>query len=156
MLIQHIHPFKIVDFSDAFNILSLGILQCWEFLWPSLRDSLNFAFWRGINSECSFWGPFLSHSKTHSWVTSGSSLRPFSVVLVGSLWVKSSTLHCYVYFSNFTQFMGSSFQMNLPKILTSSCHFSGLRNCNVSKIKSQPQLGIQGLQVSPPTYKEIR
>lgn len=89
--------------------------------------SLNFAFWRGINSECPFRGPFFSHGETHSWLTSGASLRPFSVALVGSLWVTSNTFHCYVYFSNFIQFMGSSFQMNLPKTLTSSCYFRAYR-----------------------------
>lgn len=39
----------------------------------------------------------------------------------------SSTFHCYVYFSNFAQFVGSSFQINLPKTLISSCRFLAWR-----------------------------
>lgn len=62
----------------------------------------------------------------------------FSVALVCSLWVASSTFHCCVYFSNFTQFMGSSFQVGLCETAFTHVSFLLLKLKVFLKFKSQP------------------
>lgn len=93
--------------------------------------------------------PFFSHWKTHSWLTSFGSLfkavfccisqLPLGILIIHFSWL------CILF--QFIQFMGSSFQMNLPKTLISSkCHFPAFKNlqCFQNKI-SASQHGIQGL-----------